>query len=465
MDTVSHRSRTADLPAWFSLRHKAAPVAIILIVIAWLGCAFLILGFFPWQTDFFPKTLSWQMVALAKFFGAAVPILLVIQVGLVSRFSRLCRIFSLPGLIHAHRVTALIILSLAGSHILLLGLSGEYSFTSFQMTPSFFSRLGGVIAFLLLAGGTGAGFFREKLSLPYHHWFRLHGPAMGMGIILVYAHIVTIGGMYSFGPARWILLTLPGCLAALVLRLKFFRPRHLARQSWRVISVDRPAPDILKLTLGREHPAPFAYLPGQFVCVRFFSPDIPAEEHPFTLASSPSDQDAITLFIKQCGDYTSILSNLVPGTRATVDGPFGVFSPAFHIPRSVPQRPRVMIAGGIGITPFISMIRKSAEHANPPPTLLVWSVTTTQELFLKNDLEEMQQTMPDLQLYFRITRSTSHEGYTGRLSFQDLQTLLPPWRDATVFICGPVPMITSMHNILKKLGFPKKDLITERFSL
>lgn len=465
MDTAQHRFQAADQPAWFFLRHKAACAVIILIVVAWLECASLILGFFPWQTDYFPQTRSWQIVALAKLFGAAVPILLLVQVALISRVSWLCRIFSLPGLIHAHRMTALIIISAITAHLLLLGFSGEYPLLSLEGGMESLPRLGGVVAFALLGGGIGTGFFREKLSIPYNFWFRLHGPGMGIAITLLYAHIFTVGYIYDSGLTRWILVIFFSCQMAFIFRLKVLKPRRLALHPWRVASIGHPAPDILKLTLKKQQATHFTYLPGQFVCVRFFAPDIPKEEHPFTLASSPANQDCITLFIKQCGDYTNILHKLVPGITATVDGPFGVFSPSFHAPRSAVQPPRVMIAGGIGITPFISMIRESTEYSTPPPTLLIWSVATREDLFFKQEFEQIQQTMPQLHLYFHITRNKSHRGSTGRLSSKDLETLLAPWRDATIFICGPKPMTMSLQKTLRNIGFSKQNLITERFSL
>ena len=91
------------------------------------------------------------------------------------------------------------------------------------------------------------------------------------------------------------------------------------------------------------------FSPGQFVFVQFFQRGISTEAHPFSVSSTPED-GRLRIVVKALGDYTSRLPALRRGAVARIEGPFGKFS---H--HNCPNRKQVWIAGGIGITPFLSM--------------------------------------------------------------------------------------------------------------
>ena len=449
--------------ALFSLRRPAGIILAAVIFFLCLGCASVLLGYFPWQMEHYPPDPSWRMVVLAKISGAAIPLLLLVQFCIISRNTLLTRIFSQHGLMRAHRVMALIILAAAGMHFLLMERSGHLSLTS--LDAGTLPRLLGITAFILLFCGTGTAFFRQKISLPYHLWFIFHGPVMGSVALLIYIHIFTVGYGFMEGPARWFIMTIMGAHLILIFWLKAVRPRIIAGKAWTVVSTLHPTPDIVEVHLSRTTSAPFFHLPGQYAFLRFLSMNIPAEEHPFTIACAPSHNNTLRFFIKKCGDYTATLDALIPGTQTLLDGPFGIFSPAFHTPPDHPQPSLVMIAGGIGITPFLAMIQEASVHTHPPSILLIWSVRTARDLFLEKEFTDLQKKMPGLQLHFFVTRDTSGPGYGCRLTPLRLEKILAKWHAATVFICGPPAMTSSLSTSLKKLGFSRHDLITERFIL
>ncbi len=116
------------------------------------------------------------------------------------------------------------------------------------------------------------------------------------------------------------------------------------------------AKNVTEVTLSPENES-FSYSPGQFAFLRFHSDPVAAEEHPFTISSTPFGTRDIQFTIKESGDFTRTAGALRPGDTANVSGPFGVFTPA----RFGELRHLVMVAGGIGITPMLSILNTVLE--------------------------------------------------------------------------------------------------------
>jgi len=112
-----------------------------------------------------------------------------------------------------------------------------------------------------------------------------------------------------------------------------------------------------------------SYIPGQFAYVSFSTEKLTNEAHPFTLSSTPSRPGTLQFTIRMSGDWTKKLKTLQPGVSAFVQGPFGRFSHLY----TQPNRPLILIAVGIGITPMLSMLRYLADQNDRRDITLLWS--------------------------------------------------------------------------------------------
>jgi predicted ferric reductase len=99
------------------------------------------------------------------------------------------------------------------------------------------------------------------------------------------------------------------------------------------------------------------------------SKHVSREPHPFTLSSTPSRPGTLQFNIRASGDWTRTVAHLSEGDQARIQGPFGRFGHLF----TTPDRELIMIAGGIGITPMLSMLRFMADHRDPRPVTLIWA--------------------------------------------------------------------------------------------
>lgn len=128
--------------------------------------------------------------------------------------------------------------------------------------------------------------------------------------------------------------------------------------------------------------------------------------HPFSLTSTPSDPH-LSLVIKAVGDFTTALHALESGARARVEGPYGEFSYL-----NVRGRRQVWIAGGIGITPFLSMAR--SQPGDGYEISLFWGVKDRTQAFFAPELEGLAARVPGLAFYLV---PEDEAGFIGRGRF------------------------------------------------
>ncbi|MBN2038342.1 MAG: hypothetical protein JW768_16495, partial [Chitinispirillaceae bacterium] len=119
---------------------------------------------------------------------------------------------------------------------------------------------------------------------------------------------------------------------------------------------------------------------GQFGYFRIIDKAVGFEEHPFTISSSPASLEG-SITVKNLGDYTAQLTKVRPGAQLVVDGPYGMFTPRQD------GRPHVFIAGGIGITPFLSIVPYWDAQGIAQPTVLVWSCRSEQDMVHRDYFE------------------------------------------------------------------------------
>ncbi len=194
------------------------------------------------------------------------------------------------------------------------------------------------------------------------------------------------------------------------------------------------------------------YRPGQFVFLEVSSKGVSSEVHPFSLTSNPNTAD-ISIAAKSLGDYTETLKLVKPGDHVLIEGPYGVFS--YLNTANIHQ---IWIAGGIGITPFLSMCRHM-DQGSPYTIDLIYAVATPNEAVYINEFETQAKT--NSQFHFHLYSSKE----SGRLDAKKIASLVPDLLSRDVFICGPLPMMDSLKKQLTDLGMKSRSIHTEDFAL
>lgn len=202
-----------------------------------------------------------------------------------------------------------------------------------------------------------------------------------------------------------------------------------------------------------EEAAEFGYQSGQFVTVRV--PDVGSgRARCYSLASSPACERELKFTVKRVeGGHGSnwICDAVVPGMELEVLPPGGTFRLA-SLAESV-----ILVAGGSGITPLIS-IAKTMLHGGTGDVLLVYANRDDRSVIFTEELRALAVQFPD-----RFTVVHLLESLQGYPTPQGLSALLAPLTDRTLYLCGPAPLMDLAADVAASLGFPRDRVHAERF--
>ena len=399
------------------------------------------------------------LLLAGQVMGLVAGCLLLIQVVLAARLKCLDRIFGLDRLFSYHRLSGIIIAALVIIHPIAIFIADDRIFIPLQWRywPEFI----GLFLTLLIALMVVTSHWRERLRLAFQHWWPIHRIAGMLAVIAFGIHVLSVNDTFE-QKLPWLLAIVALVLCGLVFLWIRTRPLRSRVRPLRISAVKRAGADAVCLKMAADgHRLP-ACLPGQFGFITLSSAHVSNEEHPFTIASSPTQSEALEIVVRTTGDWTARLQNLQPQDGVLFDGPYGRFS---HLPISG-QTEIIMIAGGIGITPLLSMLRYMADSGDQRKITLLWSNQTPDHIVLPDVFEKLAAQLKGLRILHVMTRAPEYNGEQGRLDRPKLKRLLSNCsRSAAVFVCGPDQMMKAVRTSVVSLGFQRHMIFMERFSL
>jgi ferredoxin-NADP reductase len=214
-----------------------------------------------------------------------------------------------------------------------------------------------------------------------------------------------------------------------------------------------------------EKPIGFSFKPGQAVDVVLPNrggADAQSLRHAFSLVSAPF-QDGLTVATRmRDSEFKRALGVLPVGSSAQLDGPFG--SLTLHNNR---QRPAVFIAGGVGITPFMSILRQATQDQLPQRFALLYSNRRPEDAAFLSELQQLEQQNKNLRLIATMTElNGSSRGWGGETSLIDQDFVKRATSELTApvyYVAGPPPMVEAMRQVLNSGGVNDDDIRSEEF--
>jgi predicted ferric reductase len=394
---------------------------------------------------------------------SAFPIL-ALQPVLVARLKWIERPFGMDIISRFHKSMGVFATLLLISHPPLLAIGGAGWSLVVSFDEPWYIWLG-KIGLLLLLIHTGLSVFSARLGLKFEQWRCLHYILAPVIIILVFVHSFETGDDLKLFPVQmlWVLLLIAS--AAAYSYHKILKPMYLARDPYRVVEVQQETRNVWTVKLAPpEGKDVYDYVPGQFQFITFQrGRDLPVEEHHWTISSSPAQKEFVTSTIKESGDFTSTIGLTKPGDTAIVQAPFGRFSHVLH----PEDKDIVFLAGGIGITPFMSMLRYMRDTKSNLKVTLLYANQSEADIVFRNELEEMENSeKPRLTVVYVLSKpDPGWAGERGHIDGEKLGRLIEATPGKVFYICGPPPMRIKLIDTLQQMGVSYERIRTEIFSL
>lgn len=218
-----------------------------------------------------------------------------------------------------------------------------------------------------------------------------------------------------------------------------------------------------------EPERPIKYIAGQyyyFTLPKLNYPDPRGETRHFTLSSSPTEGNniMITTRVRQESGYKKTLNELKPGDVIEGEGPNGSF-----VLNGSETAQQVFLAGGIGITPFRSMIKYVVDKKVATPIHLIYSNSTVEQITFRKEFEELSKLgLPNLKIDMTVSKpEESREkwsGIVGRIDENLVAKLAGSYIKPVYWLCGPPPMVDALEITLSKMKIPGGQIVLEKFT-
>ncbi len=309
----------------------------------------------------------------------------------------------------------------------------------------------GIVSTVLITLAPRIAFLNKLTGGTYEGWKNIK-KYIGIFFIIAFFHSLTIGNpLHALTAITWVqLFFIFGAVSYLYTEVfgRFFK-KYVPYQ---VVSVKHPNASTTEVTMQAKKAPIKRQHAGQFLFVRFPSDKLLNEAHPFTISSAPQE-DVLRVTIKATGDFTrDLFSRLKEGTEAIIEGAYGMFN------YKTGTQKQIWIAGGIGLTPFLSFIRDMDGNLahdidfyytvrHPEEALFMDEITVAAE---KNSRLKARIRCSATEGSLTVEEIVKNTG--GNLSERD------------IYLCGPLPMIQAFEKKFIALGVPQNNIHYEEFN-
>jgi predicted ferric reductase len=434
----------------YSLRGAVWILVYLLFILAPLFA--LLAGSHPPTRDF------WTEFSVALGYSGLA--MMGLQFGLTARFRYVTEPWGEDVIYHFHRQISLIAVGLVITHpLILVAVKPELLAPSNMLDAPLTAHFALLSIFSVIALVVTA-LWRAALKIEYETWHLIH---VVLAVVAVTAGVVHMvgSGFYLVDPwkrALWIGLTI--FWIGLLLYVRIVKPLFMLRRPYRVTEVRKERGDTSTLVMQPVGHPGFRFSPGQFGWLTLWGSPFKITAHPFSFSSSAAAANGrVEMTIRKLGDFTSEIHKVPVGQRVYLDGPYGAFT------IGNPADMHVLIAGGIGVTPMMSMIRTLADRGDKRPVILLYGVQDWDSITFREELEALKARL-NLTIVYVLAKPPA--GWTGEQGFINAEMfkrhLLPPYADHEYFICGPNVMMDAIEKALGEMNVPMSKYHSERYS-
>jgi predicted ferric reductase len=393
------------------------------------------------------------------FIGLA---MMALQFALTARINRIEASYGVDIILQFHRYTSLVAFGFILIHPLILFVTEPETLQLLNIFTAPWRARFAVASTTALILLVVTSIWRKPLKIPYEPWRILHG-------ILAVA-IVAFGLAHALGVSYYLSLFWKSVLWSaialsalwLLIYVRLIKPWFMTKKPYLVEEVIPQRGNVWTLALRSRGHEGMQFQPGQFAWITLDISPFRMREHPFSMSSSAVRPERLEFGIKALGDFTNKIKDVKPGTKAYLDGPYGVFTSD----RYWDSAGFVLIAGGIGITPMMSMLVTAADRQDDRPFLLIYASKTWSDVTFREELDNLK-TKLDLTIIHVLKEPPENwEGETGYVDRELLEKYIPLHRGSrNYFICAIPVMMDAVEVALHKLKVPITNIHMEHYNL
>jgi predicted ferric reductase len=390
--------------------------------------------------------------------------LLGLQTIPTSRLKFITRYFAMEKLYSVHHKLSILTFVLAIVHPVLLFINNPETLRLLNFATAPWRARAAVLSLLTMFVLIITSVWRETIFMKYDIWRWVHDvmafAAVGLGLF----HMFRVNYYMSLTYQRVLWLVLTVIWVAVILYMRVARPIIMIKKPYVVDHVKEELGQCWSLYVRPDGHKGFRFQAGQFAWISVESPFI-FRENPFSFSSSANrDDDLIGFTIKELGDFTSTIKDLKPGDRVYVDGPYGTFSLDEHYDKRL-----VLIAGGIGSAPVLSILRTMRDRCREYPVIFFYGNPTWDTIIFRDELAELEKEMDCLTVVHVLERPPEDwDGDKGFISAKILARHLPEdykqW-EYIFFLCGPMPMLNAVESALENLDVANTHIFSEKYEM
>jgi len=393
------------------------------------------------------------------FIGLA---MMALQFVLTARVNRIESSYGIDILLQFHRYTSLVAFFMVLVHPVILFIVQPETLQLLNFFEAPWRARMAVLATLAFLAMVITTIWRKQLKIPYEHWRASHTILAVLAVGLGFGHAIGVGNYMGL---FWKAVLWSGIMLVslwLIIYVRLIKPWLMTKKPYVVEEVISQRGDVWALALRPLGHEGFRFQPGQFAWLTLNISPFSMREHPFSMSSSGDRADRLEFGIKAIGDFTSRIKDVQPGTKAYLDGPYGVFTTE----RYWDSAGFVLIAGGVGITPIFSILLTAAERNDDRPFLLIYAASSWEDITYREKLEALKEAL-DLAIVYVLRKA--HDGWEGETGYVDkavLEKHIPLHRGSRYyFVCAAPVMMDAVERALFELEVPVTNVNMEHFDL
>ncbi len=393
------------------------------------------------------------------FIGLA---MIALQFALTARINCIEASYGVDIILQFHRYISLVAFSLILIHPLILFVTEPETLQLLNIFEAPWRAKNAVASTTALVLLVITSIWRQPLRIPYESWRILHGILAVTIIALGLAHALGVSYYLSLFWKSFLWSAISLFALWLLIYVRLIKPWLMIKKPYLVEEVIPQRGDVWTLALRSQGHKGMQFQPGQFAWITLDISPFRMREHPFSMSSSAVNPERLEFSIKALGDFTNKIKDVKPGTKAYLDGPYGVFTSN----RYRDSAGFVLIAGGIGITPMMSMLVTAVERQDYRPFLLIYASKTWTDITFREQLDELK-TQLNLTIIHVIKEPLKDwKGEIGHVDRELLEKYIPLHRGTRqYFICAAPVMMDAVEVALHDLEVPVTNIHMEHFNL